>query len=191
MKCRKCGTENRTCASYCTNCRYKFTKKEQNNAKTKSLEGIILRIIEVKSKVTSIFDFSFITGKLWFKIASIILVLIVGILSCIQNGAHLKILKSDAYQINYNKKLNEYYLAVDQEETKLNLYIPYQGQDIVIKHMDLEKELKSENYQNGSNILLKNNEESDYYLIIGKRLDQKKETLKVYIYKKGEITNGK
>lgn len=189
VKCRKCETENRACASFCKNCRYEFTKEEQNKAKNKSLEGIIVRIIERVGKIKSVIDLSFITDKLWFQIASIVVVLGIGVFSCFQNGVHLKILKSDIYQINYNTKLNEYYLVVEEKEAKLNLYIPYQGQDIVVKHMNLEEELESNTYQDGENIVLTNNDEDDYYLITGKGLNRKEETLKVYIYKKGGEQN--
>lgn len=189
MKCRKCKTENRACASYCMKCRYEFTKEEQDQAKSKSWEGIVVKILEKKGKIMSYLNLSFITGKLWFKIASIILILGIGIVSCFQNGIHLKIIKSDNYQINYNKKLKEYYLAVDNEKTELNLYIPYQGQNITVEHLDLDKKITSNTYKDGANIVLTSNGENDYYLITGKRLDRKKETLKVYIYKKGKMTS--
>ena len=187
VKCTKCETENRTCAHYCIKCRYEFTEEEQNRAKNKNLEGIIVRVFEKVDKIKSFINLSFLTEKLWFQILSVVLVLGIGILSCFQNGIHLKILKSDAYQIYYHTKLNEYYLVVEEEKTQLNLYLPYQKQEITVKHMDLENELESNIYQDGVDIVLMSNEENDYYLITGKRLDRKEETLKVYVYKKGVV----
>lgn len=187
MQCRKCKTENRACAKYCKSCRNEFTEQEQNKAKNKSIEGIIVRILERKDKIKSYVSLSFITDKIWFQVLSILLVLGIGVYFSLQNGIHLRIEKSDAYQINYNQKLEEYYLLVKGEEAKLNLYIPYQGQDVTVKHMEGEIEVSSTIYQEKDEITLMSNNENDYYLIIGKGLGSKEEVLKVYIYKEGEV----
>lgn len=184
MKCKKCNSENRAAASYCQNCGSKFTKYEQDKAKSKTVEGIFVRALEAVDKLKSILDLSIITDTIWFKILSVFVVLGIGVYFCFQNGNHIRLLESTSYQINYNKNLEEYYLLVDQNETKLNLYIPYRNQDIVIKHMLDESQLDSKVYQDGSDIILTSNQEKDYYLIIGKNLRRKQEVLKVYIYKR-------
>lgn len=181
MKCIKCRTVNINKANYCKNCGYHFSKKEQEAAKKWSFVWFLEKI----DKVKSLWKFSFITDHILFKIASVAIVLGIGIYSCFANGTHLKILKTDEYQLQYNKDLKEYYLLTDNDQTKLNIYIPNQISEISIQQVASNDQIISEaTYKKEQDIILVNTEETDYYLI--KVKDSPKENLKIYIYRKDD-----
>ena len=98
MKCVKCKCDNNYSSNYCKECGNKFTKKEQNKAKRWKL----VWFLEKKDKIKSLWKFSFITDSKIFKIATILIVLGIGIYSFFINGINFKLLKSDYYKLQYN-----------------------------------------------------------------------------------------
>lgn len=181
MKCIKCTTKNINSANYCKKCGNKFLEAEQKSAKRWSLVWFLERIDDIKS----LWKFSFITDHIAFKIGSILAVLAVGVYSIITNGSNLKILESDDYQIQYNAKLSEYYLLVENSEAELNLYIPKKTEKLTVEHFDKDNKLLGEQtYNEEDNIVLVSNTiEEDYYIIKTMYDENESESLKIYIYR--------
>lgn len=186
MKCKKCKSDNNYSYNYCKKCGNKFTKKEQNKAKRWTL----VWFLEKKDKIKSLWKFSFITDHILFKIATVLIFLGIGIYSFFTNGINLKILGSDNYKIQYNTKLEEYYLLVNSDNTKLNLYVPEKTNKIIVKHLDNGDKIIDENsYNKGDEITLENNSSNDYYTIKAEYSNKKSDTLKVFIYQEKEDIN--
>ena len=181
MKCIKCRTKNIGSANYCKKCGNKFLEVEQKAAK----KWTLVWFLEGIDKIKSLWKFSFITDHILFKVASITLVLGIGIYSFNINGSNLKILESTNYQIQYNTELSEYYLLVDSNETELNLYMPNRINKLTVEHLDKNNILIEEKiYSDEDTIVLESNTMDEDYYIIKTIYDEKKsESLKVYIYR--------
>ena len=179
MKCIKCKTNNINKANYCKNCNYKFSEKEQKIAKRKTLIGKI----EMIEDIYNICSFKVITDHILFKIATIIIVLSIGIYFLITNGSNLKLLESDNYKIQYNKKQTEYYLIGKNEEIHLDLYIPKKSKKIIVKHYDRNNNIIIENtYKKLDNIILETNDDNDYYVIESIYKNNNLDQIKLYVY---------
>lgn len=120
MKCSKCKDINIDKANYCKKYGYHFTENEQKKAHRKTLFGKL----EMLEKAYSVCSLKIITDSLIFKIGSLLLMTIIGIMLFTNMENKLRILDSDNYQVQYNTKLDEYYLILYEDETKLNLYKP-------------------------------------------------------------------
>ena len=177
MKCIKCKTKNINKANYCKKCGYHFSKKEQEASRKWSF----VWFLEKKDKIMSIIDLSIITDNIFFKIASIVLILGVGVYSILTNGINLKLLESKDYKIQYNTSLSEYYLLVNQEQTNLNLYIPNRTEKLIIKHLN-GNELIEEKEYNGEEIVLDSNTYDEYYLIEATYDNNNLDRIKLYVY---------
>lgn len=183
MKCIKCRQENINSANYCKKCGYHFSKSEQKIAKSHTLVGK-LENIEQAYKVCSL---KIITDNIIFKIVSLLIIIALGIFFVMQNGTIVKIKDSKEYNIQYNTKLDEYYLLVNQDETNLNLYIPNKTESFNIKLMDLDNNLiEEDNYKDTDNITLNINGIDDYYLLESFYSDKESSVLKLYVYRVGE-----
>ena len=113
MKCIKCKRRNVSQANYCFNCGYKFTESDKEKSK-KTLPAIIFKIKDIWDTIT----LSKLKDKWWYRTISFVLVIGLGVFMFIQNGIHLKILKSDDYEISRIKNTNKYYLSSKNSETK-------------------------------------------------------------------------
>lgn len=182
MKCIKCLEKNISSANYCKTCGNKFLEEEQKAAK----KWTLVWFLEWLDKIKSLWKFSFITDHILYKISSVIIVLGIGIYSIIVNGNKLKIKEDPSYQIQYNTKLSEYYLIVETDKTQLNLYIPKEINKINVGHLNKNNELLEEKkYNKDEKIILEaNTTEEDFYIIETQYEEDKKESLKIYIYKK-------
>lgn len=177
MKCNKCKKENIVSSSYCKYCGNKFSEEEKKTARRKTFIGKI----EMMEKTYKICTLQKITGHILFKIASVIGVLIIGLLFLFNYGSDLKILNSISYDLSYNEEEKEYYIVTDKDEVLLNLYIPNSIDDIKVSRVENEKVIEVKEYSKGDEILLYTNLENDYYL-----LEAKDSKLKLFVYG-GEI----
>lgn len=179
MKCAKCFTINVHNASYCKRCGYHFSKKEQKLAEKGTFVGFLKKIDCIKEKIT----LDFITGQLWFKILSIVLVLGSDFYFIFTNGIHLKLLKSTNYTGSYNEKFDEYYLYSENEQTKIDLYIPNRTLKLIVKHYDSDNTLLLEqDYKIDDRVTLDSNSSDDYYVIETQYKNNNFDRLKIYIY---------
>ena len=186
MKCKKCKTKNIIKASYCKNCKEEFTEKEQEKAYKKTIYYYLEKIEEWYNHLT----LSTITDHILFKIGSLLIVLGIGLYYFFTFGINTSILKSNSYEVYYNKKRDEYYLATNKKDKiKLNLYIPNRVKKLEIKHYDISNKLIDTIKQKKKDkIVLKNNKD-DYYVIISKYGNKKTTKIKLLVYNKEQIEN--
>lgn len=186
MKCVKCKSKNNYNSNYCKKCGNKFSKKEQKKAKRWTL----VWFLEGIDKIKSLWKFSFITDHILFKIATVLIVLGIGIYSFFTNGINLKILTGDNYKLQYNTKLEEYYLLIKEDETKLNLYVPEKTNKLIVKHLDKDNNIiEEETYNKNDEITLKNNYLKNYYTIEATYDNNKSDNLKVFVYQEKEANH--
>jgi len=177
MKCSKCKTKNITKANYCKKCGNKFTKKEQEKAKRKTLIGKVEFLEDLYSKCT----LKIITGHIVFKICSILIILGIGISIWINKGLDLKLLNSEDYEILYNKTEKEYYLITTNEKVLLNLYVPNRTKEIKISHYDSNANLlEDKSYKPDAEIILET-KETEYYILDVKYLHDDRYSFKFYV----------
>ena len=161
MKCTKCKKNNVSQANYCINCGYQFTEKDKLNGQ-KSFPAIIFKIKDIWDKIT----LSQLKDKWWYRIGSFILVIGFGVFMFIQNGIHLKILKSNDYEISKLKNSNVYYLDSKNSETKLNLYLPHEANSIYVDYYDeFGNEISKNKYDNINDITIIVDNNNNYYSI--------------------------
>ena len=161
MKCIKCKKKNVSQANYCINCGYKFTEKDKEKSK-KTLPAIIFKIKDIWDTIT----LSKLKDKWWYRTLSFILVIGFGVFMFIQNGIHLKILKSDDYEISRIKNTNNYYLSSKNSEIKLNIYLPHEVSNIYVDYYDASgKEISKNKYSDISDITIIVDNNDNYYNI--------------------------
>lgn len=184
MKCIKCKTKNINSANYCKKCGYHFSENEQKIAKRWTLVGFLELFDKIKNRI----NLSFITNHILFKIGSIIIVLVMGIAIWIGNGNDIKILDSDIYKIQYNKKLEEYYLISQNKSTKLNLFIPNRINKLSILHYNENNELlETEKIGKDKEIILNINDSDDYYILEAKYSKNQLDKIKLYVYLEEDV----
>ena len=184
MKCKKCGFKNVTQAKYCYKCGNSFTKEEHNEAVSKSIITKITKLKDLYDTVT----LSKITGSIYFKIATILLVLAIGIYSMFKNGSDFHVLDGDNYTYKYNEKLNEYYLYLDDRETSLNLYLPHEINTFYVTYYDKDNNLLEKNtYYNLDDIKVKVEDTDNYYKISYEETENSQNTIKLYTYLKESV----
>ncbi len=186
MKCLKCHKENVYKANFCKYCGNKFTEEEKEIAKRKGFTGFLRMVSEWYDKTS----LSVATGHPAYQIASVILVLCVGIYFIITKGTDLRLLESPNYKIQYNENNDEYYLLFSKEKENRNvsvpleLYVPNRIEKLQVIYYNDQDEILEENiYDKDATINLKPN----FYVI--KDLSNKEKELKVGVYFEGEETN--
>lgn len=178
MKCIKCTEENINKANYCKKCAYKFSKKEQEIARSNTFVGKL----ELLEKAYNVCKLKIITDHILFKIFSILFVLGIGIYIWINNGIDLKLLNSKEYEIQYNIKDEEYYLISTKEKIPLNLYVPNRVENILIIHYSKDnKVLEKLKYNKDDEIILQAHSE-DYYVLRVNYLHNKYNQFKLYVF---------
>lgn len=184
MKCQDCKTKNIKKAYFCKHCGREFSEKERKNASKKGIIGLIKRI----EKWYDLCTLKVITDNIIFKILSIVLLLGVGVYNLYTTGNGLRIEENNKYNIKYNKKENEYYVFMTENNNinengklKLDFYIPNNIDNINIKYysetneeiysLEIPKEEEME--------FLANTDKNNYYIVSA---NNKK--IKIYIYYK-------
>lgn len=186
MKCIKCKSNNSYHSNYCKKCGNKFTKQEKDKAKRWTL----VWFLEKKDQIQSLWKFNFITDHILFKIASLLIILAIGIYSFLINGSHLKLLTGDNYKLQYNTKLDEYYLLAEENNIKLNLYIPEKADKLVVTYFDKDDKVIEEKTYNKNDVITIVSDSSDsYYLIRANYNNKGADSLKIFVYQEEEDTN--
>ncbi len=185
MKCRKCKSENILKANFCQKCGEKFTDKEKEEAYNKTIFGKIDFIKKIKDIAT----LDAITGNIIFKIASLLIVLGIGLYFLFTMGVNTKILNSSDYQIFYNEENSEYYLLVDdnKDSIELNLYRPNRTKEMTIFTYDLSDKEKNKTSVSKDDKITLNTYQEDYHMIESKYSNEKQDNLKIYVYHKKDI----
>jgi len=176
MKCLNCSYKNSYKSKYCYNCGKYFSKEERIKESDKG----IVKFLRKTRKIYDTLTLSTITGNKYFRIFSILFIILFGLGGIIINGIHLKIMESDNYTYQYNKIEKEYYIYTKENETLLNLYSLGAQEKIELNYYNEENELLTQNtFDNFNNVKIKTNSISNNYYII----NYKNDTLKLYVYK--------
>lgn len=185
MKCHKCKSENILKANYCQKCGEKFTEKEKEEAYKKTIFGKI----DALKKIKDIISLDAITGNIIFRIASLLVVLGIGLYFLFTMGINTKILNSEDYQVFYNKESNEYYLLVNdnKDSIELNLYRPNRTKEMTIYTYDLNDNEKTKTTVSKDDKITLNTYQDDYNIIESKYSNEKQDNLKIFVYHKSDI----
>lgn len=132
MICKHCKEKNIYKAQFCSKCGHPFSEKDREEAYSKTIFGMINKLEELYSWMS----LDKITGSTLFKVASIAVVLGLGIVSVYKNGTEFRILDHDSYDVQYNTLTDEYYLLSNSDIIKVSLYLPGQSEEIKIVQMD-------------------------------------------------------
>lgn len=179
MKCVDCKTKNINDANYCINCCHQFTEEEKKKARKRTLVGLI----ETIEQAYNVCTLKIITDHILFKIASIVLILFIGIYTIVLNGTELKIEKNPAYEISYNSSAKEYYLKVKEKEAAIDLYVPNKATKVLLKHYDKDHNLLEETeFSTEDQVKADTNKEDDYYIIEAIYSETNLDKLKVFLY---------
>lgn len=174
MKCIKCKEKNISSANYCQKCGNKFSEEEKKQAHKKTLVGKL----ELAEKAYKVCTLKVITDHIIFKISSIIILIIGGLFLVFNNGNKVKILDDSQYVLEYNTKLDEYYIKTTNDKISLKLYVPNKASDLTIMHMANENKLEEKTIEKNEEIILNVNNEDEYYLLKSNVND-----LKIIIYR--------
>ena len=192
MKCSKCGCENLRKANFCKKCGHKFSNDDKELASKKGLIGVLNKI----KNWYNFWTFKKVTDSIWFKILSVVVVLVIGFYFYFLNGDNLRIETGNNYNLNYNKNNHEYYVYLKQESysdyaqndglIEINLYIPKRNQEIYVQKYDENNKIVQEDTFKKENVIKvnANTKENGYYLISTNK--DMTDALKVYVYLGGE-----
>lgn len=126
MTCKKCNTENLLKAAYCHHCGNPFTEQEKEEARKKSLVGMLETADKVKEKadkISDILSMKFITDNIFVRIALIVLPFVLSMLLS-SGGKDMRIVDSDEYKAYYNTTTQEYFVDTEYGTVNLMLYVP-------------------------------------------------------------------
>lgn len=157
MKCEKCNYELNYGAKFCNNCGEKVPKDAYKEIYDKTVWGYA-------DKFLNWYDTLFlkkITDNIIFKIALLIVILAIGLFNTYSAYSNIRLLKSESYDIEYDKKLGIYYILTQKEQVSIQMYIPKSADTVVVTGItDGEKisinELSREEFSEG--IVAKKNE---------------------------------
>ena len=179
MICGKCQEKNLYKAHYCKKCGYKFSEEERQKAYDKTIYGTLNKVKDVYETIS----LDKITGNIYFKIISILVVLGYGIFSFVNNGNELKILDSDQYKVQYNTKTKEYYLLSDDAQVNVSLYLPKEADSIHVREFDSTSTVLEESeYTIEDKIILEKNK--NYYEVEAVYNDDSSETIVIKLFDK-------
>ena len=180
MKCTKCESQLAYGDKYCNTCGEKIPLSSYGDDYKKTLWGKI-------DKVNDWYDtllLKKITDSIIFKILLLVLILSWGLFDAYTDYTNIKLLESESYTIEYNKKLDEYYIYTPEEEVRLNLYIPGYTDSIGVKEyigdeITNEKEMSSEKGKSSTVVVKK--EGFDYVVIESVKESKVTDSVKIYI----------
>lgn len=132
MICKKCNEKNLYKAHYCQKCGTVFTEEDREKAYSKTIFGFVNKLEDLFSMLT----LDKITGNIYFKIVSILFVLVIGVYNVMSNGNVFKILESEQYRVQYNTKTDEYYLISSESIFNVSLYLPKEVHLIYVSELD-------------------------------------------------------
>lgn len=188
IKCSECSKENISKANYCKYCGKLISEKEKENA-SKSIAVVWLERLK---KVINIITLDFVKGNKVLKIAYVVIVFLVGIYMLCTMGSSLKVVDNEFYDVKYNKSSQEYYLFLEDEESRkvdLQLYVPNKINDLNIGYYDDEGLLLfDEHYSKDDAITLLANKDLDNYYVISDS-NNKNNKIKIFVYSKDVMDN--
>ncbi len=180
MQCEKCLSKLNYKDKYCSVCGEKINIKDYEKDYNKTVWGILDKI----SDWWEIIQLKKFTDHWITKLLILTLILGWGLFDIYSEYTNIKLLESDNYKIEYNKKLDEYYIRTPQNEVNINMYIPGHSDKITVKEYENnkitgEKVMLKEEYSKTPVTLEKG--KYDYILVNSQKLDKTTDTVKLYI----------
>lgn len=180
MKCLKCESPLTYGDKFCNICGEKIEKRVYEEDYKKTIWGKI-------DKLTDWYDtllFKKITDSIIFKIVILVLILLWGVFDVYTDLADIRILESENYTAEYNKKSDEYYIYTNDEEVILNVYVPGYTENVKVKEF-LENDIKNEreitSVQGNSGLITVKKGDFDYIIIDTLRNEKVTDSVKLYI----------
>lgn len=180
MKCEKCSSDLHYGDKYCNICGEEIEKSAYDEDYNKTIWGII-------DKGTDWYDKIFlkkITGSWIFKIFLLLLVIGWGFLDAYTDYTSIKILESDHYSVEYNKRLDEFYVRTSEDSVDLNLYIPGHTDKIIFREYTNNEitSLKAMTYEEyKSQKLTVKKDAFDYMTVDSLKEDKLSDKIKIYV----------
>jgi len=180
MNCNKCKQKNIKKANYCKYCGNEFSEKEKEIAKNKGFIATIKRMEKWYNRLT----LKVITNSKIFKVLVVLVMVCLGIWNLSKENVTFHILENDSYKVKYNEIKDEYYITLNNNDTKikLDLYLPNQVNNIeVIKYDENNNEISRIIYNKDNEInVYANTIDNSYYLLKDDVKNDK--DLKIYVY---------
>ena len=161
MKCSKCGKENLIKARFCSECGNPFTDEERQSAYDRTIYGKLDKIGEAKGWLT----LNKITSNPIVRIAILIIILAIGLLSGNNRGDRMTVLESDEYKVYYNTETKDYFLNTDKDEVSVGIYLPGTPSGISVYTLNEQAEAIDEEYYDiGEKIILQKADDRVYVI---------------------------
>ncbi len=181
MICEKCSSKLHYGDKFCNTCGEKIDVAGYDKDYDKTVWGFI-------DKVNDCFDIILlkkITDNWIFKILLLLAIATWGFFDTYTDVASIRILESESYRVEYNKKLDEYYIRTSADEVDLNLYIPKRTDKIKFKEVNgnqtvTEEDMTPDEYMEKKKALIKKNS-FEYLTVDAVKNDKISDSIKIYI----------
>ena len=137
MKCKKCGYELNYGAKYCNSCGEEIPKSAYIEDYNKTVWGVADKFLDWYDKLT----LKKITENIIFKIVILLLVLGIGIFNAYSSYANIRLLKSESYEIEYDRKEDFYYIVTPDAEVTISVYIPKNAEKVIVYGITNDEEI--------------------------------------------------
>lgn len=185
MKCPQCRKKNLNKANYCQKCGYKFTDKDKEQIK----ENFFVAVLKRLDWIYDFFTGDWIKNNIFFRIFSVLIVLVIGLYMVYTMGWKLSLLNNEAYKVKYNEQLDTYYILIannlkdeNVKEIDAAFYIPNRINTLDLTYYDENNNIISQKeYEKKDRYSLNVNAKENNYYILANHNDPK-EKLKIYVY---------
>ncbi|MBQ6603456.1 MAG: hypothetical protein IJH99_08665 [Eubacterium sp.] len=120
MKCPNCSEENLLIAQYCCSCGRPFTDKERKKAYDATIFGKVDKV----RKGVEVVTLKVVTDSIWFKIATIAVIVILGFWLRSNHVNTFRLESSSDYEILYLEETKTYYLVTQADRVPVRLVAP-------------------------------------------------------------------
>ena len=181
MICKYCKTKNRLEAEYCKGCGRKFSDTDRDKSHFHGPIGKINLIEEIYNKVF----FKKILDSNLFKLVLLLIFVAINVYNfSFKGGNKIQLVNSKNYKIEYNEKVDDYYIILNKDESSqvLNVYIPNSIKSLEsVKYSEDNSILENNKLKVGDPIVIEaNTDENNYYVI--KDSKDSTNSLKVLVY---------
>ena len=181
MKCSVCSSENLIKAHYCASCGHPFTEEERKAAYDRTFYGKLDKVRRWKSILT----LEVITGSLWFRILSILAILLLGLFLLLTRRP-LRLESGDLYKVQYLEETGTYYLITEEDTVAVNLRAPYRTRSVLIREVDASGQTVREETRTAEEAMLLTVSGKTHYELVSSNGTRDTGSLTVYLFTGGE-----
>ena len=179
MRCRNCGRENLLRANYCAECGAPFAQEQRDAAYSRT----VYAKLDWLDDAWQTLKLDKITGNLFFRIAVLALIVLVGWSNIRDHGAtDFSVLDGEDYEVQYNAAAQEFYILSQEDTVTVSLYVPGKAEDLQVDCLNIAGEvLESVQYEVGVDIALENRQRAHYRITA--LYEDESRTITVYTYR--------